>query len=891
MNAKKTFSRASLFSLVVSAIYSSSIYFYLFEEITISKRGLVVWFLMFLVLYFGFALLEQTKLIQTWKSLGNRSRILSILLTPVVGFLIISIIHFDPPNPVLLLPKQQIKIEASFANNPSSSGSVIEVDGIKNGGNWISYKTNSLTGDFDLVDGSLVLSGYPAVINYRDRIIERLEINFISRPDGGMARVIAHSDEKEVDLFSETVQQKPIILEYPIPDANKFFLSSLYSISVGLLVFLFPLLFCFEKFPNLAAKQKAVEEDPIPLDSLLLSTSLIISFFLSMEWLFQITKSSFMSYYGFSEKLVILLSCLSILSLFILLFICLLYGLMSFFGRKKVKKPIVRALVIIPSLIFAGTLLLLMDNFTYTLFNFGIVSAEGFARAVYALLFLALLAITFPQVEKLTGYISRFKQKKFLAIAVFSTILISFLVTIFTGANQTYSSGKQAENKNIDSGGFPNIIYVTADGLSAKNMSLYGYERDTTPRLLELSKSSLVAVNAFTNSRNSTGSIISVFTGKYPSETRVLYPPDILQGKNSYESLIAVLRDNGYFSAQIALPHFINAHDQNLLDGFNVINGEPLKENRLGQFIPQDTYYFINLVSNRVSERFDHIFFLDDMVNAFTLVTSTDQSYNDRERINELNEMIRNTDGPLFVHIHLMGTHGPLFFPGQQIFSSGEDPKTQKDWNQNFYDDSIHEFDLLVGSVFDELAANDQLDDTLIIISSDHGMRWSSIDRIPLLIHFPDGDHARQINGNVQNMDIAPTILDYLNIEIPAWMEGASLLVEEGSIDQRPIFSFLYFDEYVSDQIVDYRKISPPFYQFEYIYLVYCHNWFRLNLRTNEFVSGIISSYENPCPTENELSDEQAFELMKNHMQNKSFDTSSLVYTGTSGQRLTGGEP
>ncbi len=81
----------------------------------------------------------------------------------------------------------------------------------------------------------------------------------------------------------------------------------------------------------------------------------------------------------------------------------------------------------------------------------------------------------------------------------------------------------QMENK-------PHIFYITADGVNATNLSVYGYERDTTLRIRQLAETSLVAENAFPNAGNTTSSFISTFTSKYPTTMGILYPFEYIKG-------------------------------------------------------------------------------------------------------------------------------------------------------------------------------------------------------------------------------------------------------------------------------------------------------------------------------------------------------------------------
>ncbi|MEL6751125.1 MAG: hypothetical protein AAFO70_03485, partial [Pseudomonadota bacterium] len=53
------------------------------------------------------------------------------------------------------------------------------------------------------------------------------------------------------------------------------------------------------------------------------------------------------------------------------------------------------------------------------------------------------------------------------------------------------------------------IVIMSADGISAKRMGVYGYERETTPFLSSVADEFLVVENAYTNNVNSRGSVVS----------------------------------------------------------------------------------------------------------------------------------------------------------------------------------------------------------------------------------------------------------------------------------------------------------------------------------------------------------------------------------------------
>ena len=137
----------------------------------------------------------------------------------------------------------------------------------------------------------------------------------------------------------------------------------------------------------------------------------------------------------------------------------------------------------------------------------------------------------------------------------------------------------------------------------------------------------------------------------------------------------------------------------------------------------------------------------------------------DAKRIQQLIGFIEDSDGPFFAHVHLMGTHGPKFSPGQQVFSKGK--KQPDHWMDDFYDDVILEYDQTVQQVVNYLQDAGLLEKTLIILTSDHGAGWKATERIPLIMRFPKQEYAGVRNNNVQRIDVTASIIDYLGQQKP----------------------------------------------------------------------------------------------------------------------------
>lgn len=611
---------------------------------------------------------------------------------------------------------------------------------------------------------------------------------------------------------------------------------------------------------------------------LAVSTSYLYVF---MEWLFIITKPSFMDAVSLFKKFEILLISSLTVSVILFPFILFLFCLSRFPGKLRHNRVFLWLGGIIPALLLAGMMLLLLDNFTYTVFKTGIVTSVGLRRGLYGgvlvALFINFYRWVLPQIG--TGSKNSFNdfQQKSLVWINGILLAVSLGIMLFRVdwglAVAAASSTRQITNR-------PNVLLIGSDGMSADNMSVYGYDRETTPILKEFSKESLFMENAFPNASNTSGSLISILTGKLPVETRVIYTPDILRGNDAYQHLPGILRAQGYHTVEISAPEYADAYALNLQDGFDVANQRSLDEGQVFQVMRKlrmdDVSYFLSTLTERIADRVLHIFFIRQMPDPFNEVTEPAVKVKEQAKVDQLLDLFANADQPLFVHVHLMGTHGTKFSPQNRIFS--KDQSQKKTWMIDFYDDAIHDFDAYMGRIVDQLSETGKLDNTIIIIYSDHAMRFQAAKRVPLIIRFPHGEFAGRIKNNAQNLDIAPTVLDYLNLDIPSWMEGQSLLKGEPD-PYRLIFSAGVNSEMVDDGEIVTAKIEPPFYQFGSFNVIVCQNWVRFSDANMKWSSGEVPVHSAPCAG-NDFPDEKIMQKgLINILQAAGFDTQTIKNT------------
>ena len=620
---------------------------------------------------------------------------------------------------------------------------------------------------------------------------------------------------------------------------------------------------------------------------LYLITFLAAYLYIFNEWLFAVTKPSFISGLAITQQVQILLPISALLASICFLALLPLVILSLLPLRRSYKDSLIKLGGFLPAVIVAALILIMVDNFTYTVFKWGIVSTDGWNRILYGLGFIVVIALSYRSILNRLIRLNRHTviwgiQSKWIFSLLMGALLLSLTVLLFPDRTSV-SSLSITSTTNIKR--TPHILLITADGVDASHTSLYGYHRDTTPNLRKLAESALVAENAFSNSEHTGGSVVSIYTGKYTAKTRVFWLPNTLKGVDSYEHLPGILRSHGYRTVQITVPLFLDPTKLNLLNAFDEVKFTHAVHskylNLISKVLPRDKALFTDEILKRLIDRVRHIFFIAKMGNPYFLVTTMPAQRVDMERWENLRHEIQTAKQPLFVHIHLMVTHGKTFNPVEQKFSVGQAIATQPDWNDDFYDDSILEFDKNVGELIDYLGEMSLLDSTVLIIGSDHGQRVDKqLKRVPLMFLFPNGQHAGRINANVQNLDIAPTLLDYLGLDQPDWMRGNSLIA--GDLEQRPIFGVSEIDPLVwnaaTGTSIVREKPPEPFDIYILATLIHCTKWFSLNLYTMNWESGTVEASTTVCQPRGEITDRRAFQWILEHLHENGFDVSHLSH-------------
>jgi arylsulfatase A-like enzyme len=310
----------------------------------------------------------------------------------------------------------------------------------------------------------------------------------------------------------------------------------------------------------------------------------------------------------------------------------------------------------------------------------------------------------------------------------------------------------------------PNILLFTIDACRPDHFGCYGYTRNTTPNIDKLTKEGMLFTHAFCQSAWTTPGMISIFTSLYPPAHAVDAKDKTLQ--EDVLTLPKILKRNGYTVP--VLPRFIDIPNYWHL-GFDAVNKEQfqgkegedllklLEAYKDQKFFIWYHYHGLHLPYNPPSP-YDAIFLKDD------------KTPSDSEAV----AMVKKQS---------------VIRQGSAIFHNDD-----KDTVITLYDGQIRQLDDYIRLLIERMKEWDIFNNTIIIITSDHGEElfehgflghastslnaklYEEIIRIPLIILWPKKLKHAVINRYVQQVDIMPTILDFLGLPVPDGLQGNSLL-------------------------------------------------------------------------------------------------------------------
>jgi arylsulfatase A-like enzyme len=346
-----------------------------------------------------------------------------------------------------------------------------------------------------------------------------------------------------------------------------------------------------------------------------------------------------------------------------------------------------------------------------------------------------------------------------------------------------------------------NVVLIVLDTLRADHLPFYGYQKNTAPFLAELASRGVVFENVFSPSSWTGPATASIFTSLYPFQHGVT--TGFFAGK--------------YFKVEV---NRIPAAIQTL--------PELLKENGFKTFGAANNPNICE--EEGFTQGFDKFLLFKDV--------------HEKKMMRQLESWAEEIKGQkkYFLYIHFNDCHIPY-----SARKPWYEPKEKKrDDILSRYDSEISYVDEKIKKLYERFGWDKN---TLIIITADHGEEfwdhgktghgknlYGEVIRVPLLIYFPGpGGAAKRINSNASNMDVFPTIREYLGIERGQVEEGMNLLPlirgekSNGGENERYIFSHLLKYNREHDGTMSYHK-TTIFQNWKYIYVDFFQKKYRREL-------------------------------------------------------------
>lgn len=332
--------------------------------------------------------------------------------------------------------------------------------------------------------------------------------------------------------------------------------------------------------------------------------------------------------------------------------------------------------------------------------------------------------------------------------------------------------------------GTPNVVWILIDTLRADHLHCYGYERETSPNIDKLALEGALFEQNYAQGPNTVLSVPTYMTGKY---FPAFYQDPFFLGiwllrspAEDEKTISTIFNDNGYSTGMFsASPWFTK--DSRLAKSFDTFD-------TLSKSYELENGDFRNANPSLFTWMNDHI------------------------------------EKPFFLYVHTLDAHEPRgehntfktwvdeSFPEQrdrELRNWSGSPFNNADIShiRDLYDGGVAYADYTVGEIVSHLEKLGIRDNTLIIISSDHGevlaedgvtlghpghQYFDDLLHVPLILSGTGIPKNKRISTRTQNIDIVATLVDWLKLDTNSTNDGTTLVPLLSEINPSPIHPIIY---------------------------------------------------------------------------------------------------
>jgi arylsulfatase A-like enzyme len=295
----------------------------------------------------------------------------------------------------------------------------------------------------------------------------------------------------------------------------------------------------------------------------------------------------------------------------------------------------------------------------------------------------------------------------------------------------------------------PNVVFIVIDALRQDHLGCYGYERDTSPHIDALAHKGVIYKNAYSSSPWTKPSVASFLTALYPNTHRAINSGDVLP--ESVLTISEIFKNEGCTTFFLGGGNTYVGKRFQFHQGFDSYSNERINAARL-------TDQFLSLIPKLKKRRF-------------------------------------------FAYLHYMDVHLPYkpnpyydffvqkeaahhFEPGKfshkdikRLTISNTLSAADREYLVALYDGQVRFVDENIGRILSMLKRSHMLNNTLVVVTSDHGEEFWDHDhfehghslyheliRIPLIIA---GNQVKpsEIKNPARSIDLLPTLLEIIDIK------------------------------------------------------------------------------------------------------------------------------
>lgn len=322
------------------------------------------------------------------------------------------------------------------------------------------------------------------------------------------------------------------------------------------------------------------------------------------------------------------------------------------------------------------------------------------------------------------------------------------------------------------------IVFIVIDTLRADHLGCYGYHRKTSPRLDALAEQGVLFERAYATDVPTQPSYTAMFTGQRGIRTGVVSHSHTEDLPDSTPYLSEILAQNGYATAAVSTLYWMKKY---FARGYHAYMNPVVGERARLQQIDAEEVNGAAIPWLKANHGRDFFIFLHywDPHSLYKPPAKYKRLFYRKgnpcdPRNRSLAALDRQVVGP-FVRGHLDRIR-PNLTDAEYVIAQ--------------YDGEIRYVDDAVGEIADTLSKLGIEEETLLIITSDHGESMTEHDiffdhcdvyevtiRVPLIIRWPKRiQPGRRVKALVQGIDIPATILDAARIKAPDEFQGQSLM-------------------------------------------------------------------------------------------------------------------